>query len=131
MVSLKNLSLQQIFDFAVTYLRFQSERCTNGMSCRYRNEDGNRCVVGAMIPDSEYKKGMEGETVYGLVNKNYIDVERDSRMADFLRELQRAHDTSSQEDREERLSHIKRWLSMTAVDFDLNDDLLNLLFADY
>mgnify|MGYP003640356325 CR=1 FL=1 len=35
-------------------------------SCLYRNEDGNKCLVGCFIDDAEYTPDMEGQGYLGI-----------------------------------------------------------------
>ena len=66
---------QQAFDTMVQHLRKQGKRSVElnyvGMSgCKYRNSDGLRCAIGALIPDAVYRKEMEGQAIDRLlINK--------------------------------------------------------------
>lgn len=64
--------------------------------CRYRAPDGNKCVVGAMLPDKLYHPSMEGTGVVGLLAWfNRRDITPPKWMqthTHVLNELQTIHD---------------------------------------
>ena len=45
------LSKQEVFDTTVKYLLTMKKPAVEGVSCRYRTSDGNKCAVGFWIPD--------------------------------------------------------------------------------
>ena len=76
-------------------------------TCFYRAPNGEKCLVGAFIPDEKYRSGMElaiidliSHPVYrpildeiGLTTQSpYHDCSIKDEEADFLEELQRCHD---------------------------------------
>jgi hypothetical protein len=40
--------------------------CEENGNCLYRGPEGKRCVVGWLIPDNEYQKTFEGNTIDNL-----------------------------------------------------------------
>lgn len=64
-----------------------------GDECKYRNESGDKCAVGCLIPDGIYTPAFEGTALYGLLKKSPLlkgylwDVE-----PEFLANAQYAHD---------------------------------------
>lgn len=50
---------QETFDLIVAHLRKQNEKSLNGDYCRYKNADGLKCAVGALIPDEKYSISLE------------------------------------------------------------------------
>ena len=87
---------QEAFDLAVKHLYFQGERSYdyNKQFCTYRNSNGTRCAVGALIPDELYSKEMETKDIGQLINNNvsikkyFEDVEKY-----LLVDLQDIHDS--------------------------------------
>ncbi|HEX9804592.1 MAG TPA: hypothetical protein VGA67_02835 [Candidatus Dojkabacteria bacterium] len=58
------------------HLVIQPYRCTNstwnsGSSCMYRNRNGDRCFIGALIPDDKYDPQIEGITMDMVVDYVY------------------------------------------------------------
>lgn len=55
---------QAMFDKIVYHSRAmtQESRGASGV-CAYRAPDGNRCLLGAVIPDELYDRKMEGDTI--------------------------------------------------------------------
>lgn len=69
------LTAQEIFDQSATHLLKQNKQAMNGMTCRYRADDGCKCAVGGIIPDELYDPVIEAraanwffETVVGENN---------------------------------------------------------------
>jgi len=76
------------------------ERAVVDDSCRYRTDDGKRCVIGHGIPDEVYRPEFEGNDVAGLLVE-MTDEEKEATFgtADltphdlrFLSALQEVHD---------------------------------------
>jgi len=59
---------QEAFDKVVTHLLTQNQRAYDEEedTCRYRWGPLS-CAVGCLIPDDQYNRGMEGQSVHGLV----------------------------------------------------------------
>ena len=61
--------------------------------CAYRGTNGTKCAVGILIPDCEYNGAMESKAVGSLLEDFYSSFQPiDSRVIDFLRFFQGAHD---------------------------------------
>lgn len=68
------LTKQQYFDQAINYIMQQETRCMAdplsaslySNKCAYQNAEGNRCVIGNMIPDEHQALNYQG-VVDGLV----------------------------------------------------------------
>ena len=83
---------QQAFDVVAAHLLKQKVRCQESMGggwCLYRNAAGLKCAIGALIPDEEYKPGLEHGRLHAVLDA----CPSLSRLPfDFLKELQRIHD---------------------------------------
>jgi hypothetical protein len=90
-----NLTNQQAFDIAATHLLTQKERClmAEKTRCAYRNGDGLKCAVGALIPDDLYGHYMEGLPVTKLITR-YSKIHELFQNVDqgLLVALQQCHD---------------------------------------
>lgn len=85
---------QEAFNCAVTHLLKQGRQSVYFGTCKYRHpESGERCAIGALIPDDSYDELMEGRLV-GTVIHRYEGVANALVNVDMalLRELQTAHD---------------------------------------
>ncbi|WP_028210746.1 hypothetical protein [Paraburkholderia mimosarum] len=60
---------QQVFKHIASHLLTQGERCTKGHypEGQYRNELGQACAVGCVIPEHLYRSSFEGQGIHGLV----------------------------------------------------------------
>ncbi len=86
---------QELFDKIFTGLRSQGfERSMVGSSCKYRGEQGRKCAVGYLIPDSHYTEELEGSGLYFLDTRKQVSVPKENLL--FLCELQNIHDCSHQ-----------------------------------
>jgi len=96
---------QQLFEISVNHLRqqkqksfvalFSNELGVTQYDCRYISPDGHHCAIGILIPDTEYKKEMEGKLVSDLINDNFLSVERSAEFYKhkrLLNALQDIHD---------------------------------------
>ena len=53
---------QEVFNIVVQHLRKQNRKALNeDGDCVYRNDRGDKCAIGILIPDASYNKGMEGQ----------------------------------------------------------------------
>ena len=64
------MELQEIFNKAHKHFAGMTEPSMAGVDgddenpqCAYRGADGNKCIVGAFIPDSLYKGSLEGDSL--------------------------------------------------------------------
>lgn len=87
-------TFQEIFNFAWKWIvTEQHPRCANEMGCLYRGENGNRCVIGAMIPNKDYDPDWDNSCVgsydvacqLGWDNKYHV----------LLAAIQSCHDTNT------------------------------------
>lgn len=86
---------QEVFDAVVKHLLTQGQQSIdkNGWNCLYRNDNGLKCAIGALIPDSMYKSSMENVPVAVLISNGEIpELFDESIPAVFLRQLQNIHD---------------------------------------
>ena len=116
-------SLQELFDAAYTHALSMPElaRIYRNTASRYRAPNGQRCLIGAMIPDELYSPEMEDLTVNQLcfkpefrpimINIGLIGEETEDYYAKritFLSELQQCHDAAkSVEDMFVRLEQLR------------------------
>ena len=71
------LTNQEFFDKTITHLVKQGCRAWgelggapgDGSGCLYRTEEGLSCAAGVHMPDSEYRREMEGCNIHSLVVK--------------------------------------------------------------
>lgn len=67
-------------------------------SCAYRCEDGKKCAVGLILPDSLYERQLEYKTIDDLFTQEYLEdkswIPDDLTVSD-LYEIQRVHDSMS------------------------------------
>lgn len=98
---------QGIFDRVVSHLAKQGRPAYHSQGgCLYRTPEGLSCAVGCLIPDSVYKFSMEGMSILGLIEAEYIKMELDGT-TELIFALQRAHDQAkSKDDLISRLTHI-------------------------
>jgi hypothetical protein len=61
-MEIKSLTKQEQFNLVVTHLREMKRQSSKGVNCYYHAPDGNKCAVGALIPD-----GHEGALIHGTV----------------------------------------------------------------
>lgn len=98
------INRQRTFSLVVQHLRNQGEKAASGSSCNYRRQksDGKvlKCAIGALISDSYYFPGLEGQSALSeMVHQaldwsnrlgGSVDVEKRDDM--FLEGLQTIHD---------------------------------------
>lgn len=83
-------SKQEIFDFVARNLLKQGKPSHIDGECRYRM-DGLKCAAGWLIPDEEYDRHYEGNTISGVpyFTNNHLF---SSELLDLIDDLQEAHD---------------------------------------
>ena len=88
------LTAQEVFNSVLFHLRFQDGRSMlSELDCAYRSESGKRCAVGLFILGTEYRPGLEGASMRGILNqmegptKEFL-----TRRLSLLGKLQRLHD---------------------------------------
>ena len=64
------MNRQAVFDVISGHL-IQQNACSQseGGECLYRNPEGLKCAIGALIQDDAYDEGIEGTTVAGLLEE--------------------------------------------------------------
>jgi hypothetical protein len=94
------MTKQEIFDKVCIHLFAQKvaawgERGDEGIGCCYRDEAGNKCAVGVMIPDYAYRDAFEGVGAFTVISK----LRRDGVDMDWMQhprlmcQLQEIHDS--------------------------------------
>lgn len=73
----------------------QGKRAANGNGCKYRTNNGLKCFVGHLIPDSNYDPAMENGGIRVRPNvQQVLGVQGDANAIDTLSVCQTAHDMS-------------------------------------
>lgn len=98
------MDAQEIYDKACAYLcsmKNPSIKPGSGTSegehignCKYRSEDGNRCVIGYFIRDENYSSRLEGSAVYQNIVLEALG-EDFREHENLLERLQVIHDAKS------------------------------------
>jgi hypothetical protein len=86
---------QEIFDVVSEHLFNQGKRSVDKFHCRYRNDDGLRCAVGVLIPDTYYlpEYDIGNQTIKSLLSVHstqFPDWMHDN--VELLSHLQTVHD---------------------------------------
>ena len=92
-VTLKDYSLQQVFNHVVYHLLMQNKKSTydkKNSRCRYRGADNCKCAAGWVISDEEYRVTMEGVNFETVCEKHIQCVSYDH--IGLLTSLQMIHD---------------------------------------
>ncbi len=87
---------QEIFDTVVVHLLQQGKQSKSHV-CLYRSDDGLKCAVGALIPDSEYDPAMEFAVIYPFHCSNSTPIQSWAQSnypndLKLLNRLQKLHD---------------------------------------
>lgn len=93
---------QSLFDTVAKALLAQGGPAYNTPKaiCMYRTPEGRKCAAGHIIPDALYRPELEGRAIETLLSPTRYDLitltlpEVPSELVTFLRDLQRAHDSS-------------------------------------
>ena len=105
------MNRQQTFDTVVAHLRKQGKQATiDGHGCAYRGDNGTKCAVGCLIPDSEYREEFEGWPVGGVMGQCMALQDHD---VDLLASLQRVHDANLPYDWEKRFQTVAKMYGLT------------------
>ena len=122
-------SLQAIFDRVAVHLLKQKQKsmtlgAPDGIAdpiCAYRGEDGLKCALGVLIPDSKYRVSFEGVSLdYGQINSSLARAAgiRTDAQAALAIDLQTIHDEEP----------VRKWsgsLREVAERYNLDDSILN------
>lgn len=82
--------------------------------CRYRGCNGNKCIVGWMIPDENYNENFEGTSAYGLIQQYPkllgVEQKKEERLLSRLQDIHDALDgtTTEEEFRERFVSYLEQ-----------------------
>lgn len=112
------LNNQEIFNLVIEGIFKQGGPsytiCGNGYrKCKYRGEDGRKCVVGIILPDEIYEPSMEGRYIlhHEWFSKNLETIH-------FLLELQKLHD------------HVVDDINDRAFDYEISKQKFDELFLE-
>lgn len=107
---------QRTFDLVVNHLRKQGKRSMRRDSegrlwCAYRADDGSKCAVGVLIPDSDYLPSFEGHgaqytPIYDILEKN-------GHFFGVCFDMQVIHDGVDPENWEEEFEKIAKMYNLT------------------
>jgi hypothetical protein len=115
------MSMNQIFKKVSRHLIKQNAKCTDGDTCQYRNEAGQSCAIGCLIPDADYHDELEGSsTSDDLVKKalhSVIGVDPASRINKLalLDDLQTVHDDADVIDWPTKLERVRDCFNLEKV----------------
>lgn len=105
-MKIKDMTNQQIFDAVVEHAAKQYKKAVysthNGDTCRYRDTNGNKCFVGALIDDEDYTEAMENHRVQ---HESFDELRTDEQQW-LLGDLQRSHDDYEPHEWAKRLIYI-------------------------
>ena len=90
----EELTNQTAFNKVVKHLLKQGRAARdNDRVCRYRDYDsGRKCAIGCLIPNDEYKKSMEGSSIFGLAEEGILPSSLKELNLELLDDLQHVHD---------------------------------------
>lgn len=84
---------QQVFDvFCHAFLYGKAKRSHDGVRCRYLNDDGSRCAIGACIDDDTAKRWDNRDCGIRDISSDEISAVFNGIEIDFLWDLQSLHD---------------------------------------
>lgn len=95
------MKAREIFDKVKKHLTSQRGQSSDpDGACLYRDPNGLKCAVGAIIPDELYSDKIEGETVKSIITRAILGKSEPLNVflrklephADLLTALQRVHD---------------------------------------
>lgn len=95
--------LQEHFDKGVAGVLAQGGPARGVLGCRYRMDDGRKCLVGHLIPENLYADELEGMTADNVDILRLIGVaphektETGKYVASIYHQLQRVHDGTNPE----------------------------------
>ena len=122
------LNKQQVFDQIAEHLLTQSSKSHQSFNncekyrCAYRGDEGLKCAIGALIPDEEYKPGMETKAVASLAVEFFPSPLIDKSTTDFLQTFQTIHDSWEVNSWQYKLSTIPQKLnSYSLIKTDILD----------
>lgn len=97
------MNAQEIFDTVASHLLHQNKQCKGEDGyCKYRNSEGLKCAIGALIPEDKYSLKMEEEPIT-CVMEGVLDWFTHHNL---LMDLQKCHDTLDPKDWKSELYQI-------------------------
>ena len=106
---------QEAYDKMVVHAFTQKERAMGDGKCVYRAENGNKCFVGALIPDEQYQSWLEGKTASRIMLSVPV---LQGLNPNFLLQAQDIHDNDNR-------NHWFIAFETLASKYELNTDILN------
>ena len=88
------MTLQQVFNKVAKHLLKQNRRAMDGGACLYRDGHGRSCAVGCLIPDGQYRPGLEPWSPGRLVRAGKLPGVGEEAVK-LLNELQGTHDSNT------------------------------------
>lgn len=97
-------SMQKIFNKVWNHFVVnKGQKAQNEDGCAYRDEDGNKCAIGCLVPDDVYNESMDEGVGFNYLirtrskladffQREYGFVESDHVMKEFIDKLRKAHD---------------------------------------
>lgn len=124
------MNRQFVFDTIVNHAFSQQKCAVNSFGkCRYRTDNGLKCFIGALIPDSMYDKEMEGRGVLDIAQNypefcDYWQIGESDLL--LLADLQMLHDMKIKRDanRNFDLQNMYKRFSECATIYSLNTKTL-------
>jgi len=118
---------QETFDTVVTHLASMTHRAIDAdETCMYRAPDGNKCAVGCLISDDEYRSTMEGSRINAVKYMLPSFSDNYGSHVDLLTALQIVHDNGKNWSEENR-DLMKQRLKNVAHEFILSPDIIDTL----
>lgn len=84
-----------VFNYVVSHLQLQGDLSIAFGICKYRDNQGNKCAVGALIGDDEYEYSWENTNILCLVDSKVLPDDLHKRLEPhkhMLDDLQQFHD---------------------------------------
>ena len=113
-------TLQETFDEVCSKLIKQGKRSFKGHQCMYRDGEGNKCAVGHLIPDDQYRATIEDYSLLHVITA--IPALREHNY-ELLMDLQADHDHA---EKDWFMRDFIRFAKATAVKFGLNTEVLKV-----
>lgn len=116
--------LQKLFDRAVGGVLEQGTSSIKfsqygGHICMYRGDNGAKCAIGHLIPDSKYDEKMENNCIEKLIERNWFPYKYGVKYINQLAELQQLHDFNAKRYDTEKLAFVKKADKQFISDFKI------------
>lgn len=99
---------KEMFDKVSKHLLTQNTRCMENLLCRYRNSEGMKCAIGALIPDELYSPSMEGYIARQLNQQHNLWPEELNLLASDLQNIHDCYEVSSWNEKLLRLKKLEK-----------------------